>query len=62
MSQLGMEPGPPWWKASTLEKRAYEQLVNSYSEYLHMNARPVENARDPANIFKPTQTGINRSK
>jgi hypothetical protein len=40
MSQLGIEPRPPWWEASTLGK--------SHSEHLHMNARQVENARDMA--------------
>jgi hypothetical protein len=27
-------------------KELFEQRVNSYSEHLHMSARPVENARD----------------
>ncbi len=27
-------------------KEPFEQLVNSYSEHLHMSARPVENAHD----------------
>ncbi len=27
-------------------KEPFKQLVNSYSEHLHMSARPVENARD----------------
>jgi hypothetical protein len=27
-------------------KGPFKQLVNSYSEHLHMSAQPVENARD----------------
>ncbi len=29
----------------------FEQLVNSYSEHIHMSARPVENARDIRLLF-----------
>ncbi len=29
-------------------KNRYEKLVNSYSEHLHMSAKPEENARDMA--------------
>ncbi len=39
----GNRPGPPDWEAS---KEPFEQLVNSYSEHLHLSPRPVENARD----------------
>ncbi len=38
MSRLGVEPGPPTWEASTL-KQPSRQLVNSYSELLHMSPR-----------------------
>ncbi len=33
-------------------KEPLEQLVMSYSEYLHMSARPVENARDRTIIIE----------
>jgi hypothetical protein len=36
--------------AELFRKEPFEQLVNSYSEHLHMSARPVENPRDT--IFK----------
>ncbi len=44
MSQPGIEPGPPRWEASTPinRKEPFEQLVNSYSEHIHMSVRPVE--------------------
>ncbi len=36
----GIEPGPPWWEASTLEKSHSNNLViGSYSEHLHMSPR-----------------------
>jgi hypothetical protein len=38
--------GPSQWEASTLEKEFFKQLLNSYSEHLHMSAQPVENACD----------------
>ncbi len=44
----GWESNNLGWKASTLEKRHFEQLVNSYSEHLHMSAQPVENSHDMA--------------
>ncbi len=33
-------------------KDPFEQLISSYSEHLHMSARPVENARDNTLILK----------
>ncbi len=33
-------------------KEPFEQLVNNYSEHLHMSARPVENARDNILFYK----------
>ena len=49
MSQLGIEPGPLRWEASTLEKsHPFKQLVNSNSEYLQISVQPVENAQDMA--------------
>jgi hypothetical protein len=44
---------PSW--ASTVgakhyRKEQFEQLVNCYSEHLHMSARPVENAHNTVNI------------
>ncbi len=35
----------PRWETSTLEK-SYSNGLNSYSEHLHMSARPVKKARD----------------
>jgi hypothetical protein len=52
MSRPRIEPGPPRWEASTLEKEPFEKLVNSYSEHLHMSTRTVENARDKMNIIR----------
>jgi hypothetical protein len=34
MSRPGIEPGPPAWEASTLEKRHLDSLFASYSEPL----------------------------
>jgi hypothetical protein len=53
MSRPRIEPG----RASTVggehsRKEPFEQLVNSYSEYLHMSARTVENARNKMNIIR----------
>ncbi len=45
MSRPGIKAGPPWWK---VRKELSKQLVNSYSENLHMNAQPLENALDMA--------------
>ncbi len=52
MSRPGIERGPPASQAITLAKNyLFEQLVNHYSEHLHMSARPVENARDKSLIL-----------
>jgi hypothetical protein len=40
MSWLGTEPGPLRWVTSTLGKSHLNSFVNSYSEHLHMSARP----------------------
>jgi hypothetical protein len=45
----------PGWQLTSVgvehsRKEPFEQLVNSYSEHLHMSARPVENARE-SDIF-----------
>ncbi len=37
MSRPGIEPGPPRWEASTLEKSHSNSLFNSYSKHLHMS-------------------------
>ena len=42
MSRPGIEPGPPRWEASTLEK----SYPNSLLTAIRNSARPVENARD----------------
>jgi hypothetical protein len=36
MSWLGLEPGPPAWEASTLEKSHLDSLYAGYSEPLLM--------------------------
>ena len=36
MSRPGLEPGPPAWEASTLEKSHLDSLYAGYSEPLHM--------------------------
>ncbi len=36
MSRLGLEPGPPAWEASTLEKSHLDSLYAGYSEPLLM--------------------------
>ncbi len=41
----GVEPGPPRWEASTLEKSYWNSLLIAIW-HLHMSAWPVENARD----------------
>jgi hypothetical protein len=46
MSRQEIEPGPPQVKGERSRKEPFEQLVNSYSEHLHMSVRPVENARN----------------
>jgi hypothetical protein len=45
MSQPGIEPVVG---GEHSRKEPFEQLVNSYSEHLHMSARPMENARATA--------------
>jgi hypothetical protein len=55
MSRPRIEPGPPRWEASTLEKSHSNNLLIAiaYSEHLQRSARPVENAHD--STFLPKQ-------
>jgi hypothetical protein len=46
MSWLGIKPEPLVVLGKHCRKEPFEQLVNSYTEHLHMSARTVENARD----------------
>jgi hypothetical protein len=66
MSRPGIEPRPPGWEARTLKKEPFEQLVNSYSEHLHMSARPVENTTGVttkiAKFFEPLGIWIVKSE
>ncbi len=41
MSRPGIEPGPPEWEASTLEKSHLDSLLAGYSEPL-LGLRPAE--------------------
>ncbi len=42
MSQPGLEPGPPAWKASTLEKSHLDSLYAGYLEPLLMMRRALQ--------------------
>jgi hypothetical protein len=56
-----IEPGPLWWgRVRYFRKEPFEQLVDSYSEHLHMSARPVENASDKT-IIVDLSAGLNVS-
>jgi hypothetical protein len=49
MSRPGIEPGPPAWEASTLEKSHLDSLFAGYSETL-LGLRPAQQP-DLYNIF-----------
>jgi hypothetical protein len=51
MSWPGIEPGPFMVGGENSRIEPLEQLLNSYSEHLHMRARPVENAHDSTLYF-----------
>ncbi len=45
MFRPGIKSGPPRWEATSIEE-PFEQFVYIYLEHLHVNARPLEIARD----------------
>jgi hypothetical protein len=51
MSQPAIKSEPSTVRGEHSRNEQFKQLVNSYSEHLHVSARPVENARDNG-IFK----------
>jgi hypothetical protein len=53
MSWPGIEPRPLWGGREHSRKDPFEQLVKSYSEHLHMSARPVKIVRDSTIYQRP---------
>jgi hypothetical protein len=46
MSRPGIEPGPPPVGGKHSRKEQFEQLVNSYSEHLHMSRRQYTDKKE----------------
>jgi hypothetical protein len=52
MSRPGIEPGPPVWEASTIEKSHVDSLITGYSEPL-LGLRPALHPLHPASTWLP---------